>query len=231
MAASAVTLTTLLLAAAASGPKWTPLNSVKAGSVNETTQAKPQPTAAPQPVQTPVPAPVASDPPATSPAEVVSPPPPVVAAVGGVPQPLEITCFGGGTANKATAVSGFSSGYASGIVGNHVWSGSGSSTTTIVGTRQQGFGDQVDIRLFGGDDRIRLPRTMLPPIHGGSDGWFKLKNVIADARSIHASAAINFMSNPKVYIDRVTGTISISGRAGDYSGQCQAIDASAPAKF
>ena len=76
-----------------------------------------------------------------------------------------------------------------------------------------------------------MPRTMLPPFHGGSDGWFKLKNVVADARSIHASAAVNFMNNPKVYIDRTTGTISISGRAGDYSGQCQVIDANAPAKF
>jgi hypothetical protein len=39
------------------------------------------------------------------------------------------------------------------------------------------------------------------------------------------------MNNPKVYIDRVTGTISISGRAGDYSGQCEVIDTTAPAKF
>jgi hypothetical protein len=97
--------------------------------------------------------------------------------------------------------------------------------------RQQGFGDQVDVRLFNGDDRIRMPRTMLPPIHGGNAGWFKLKNMVADARSIRAKAAVNFMNNPNVFIDRVTGTISISGRAGDYSGQCQAIDASAPARF
>ena len=76
-----------------------------------------------------------------------------------------------------------------------------------------------------------MPRTMLPALHGGSDGWFKLKSVVADARSIRASTAVNFMNNPKVYIDRVTGTISISGRAGDYSGQCQVIDASVAPKF
>jgi hypothetical protein len=97
--------------------------------------------------------------------------------------------------------------------------------------RQQGFEDQVDVRLFGGDDRIRLPRSMLPPVHGGDGGWFKLKNVVADSRSIRAKAAVNFMNNPNVFIDRVTGTISISGRAGDYSGQCQAVDANVPAKF
>lgn len=84
------------------------------------------------------------------------------------------------------------------------------------------------MRLFGGDDRIRLPRTMLPPLRGGKEGWFKLKNVVADARSIRASAAVNIISNPKVFIDRVTGTISISGKAGDYSGQCEVIDTTKP---
>ena len=228
MAFSAVTLTALLLAAA-SGPQWTPLNSVKAGSVNETAQAKPQPVAAPQATD-PTPVPDVEQPAPVAP-HAVPPPAPTAMAASAVQQPLEITCIGGGTANKATAATGFSSGYASGFVGNRSWSGSGWGTTTVYGTRQQGFGDQVDIRLFAGDDRIRLPRTMLPPLHGGADGWFKLKNVVADARSIHASAAVNFLNNPKVYIDRVTGTISISGRAGDYSGQCQAIQADAPANF
>jgi hypothetical protein len=31
--------------------------------------------------------------------------------------------------------------------------------------------------LFGGEDRIRLPRTILPPAHGGADGWFKLRTL------------------------------------------------------
>jgi hypothetical protein len=117
------------------------------------------------------------------------------------------------------------------MVGTTPVSASGSATTTVYGTRQQGFEEQVDVRLFSGDDRIRLPRTMLPPVHGGSDGWFKLKNVIADGRSIHASAAVNFMNNLRVYIDRVTGTISISGKAGDYTGECQVVQADTPAKF
>ena len=72
---------------------------------------------------------------------------------------------------------------------------------------------------------------MLPPIRGGKDGWFKLKDVQANARSIRASAAVNFMNNPKVHIDRVTGTVSISGKAGDYVGHCQVIDANATPQF
>lgn len=146
-------------------------------------------------------------------------------------QPLQLTCFGGGTANKPTASTAYSNAYVSGNVGSTTFSGSGNGTTTIYGMRQQGFGDQVDIRLFSGDDRIRMPRTMLPPIRGGQDGWFKLKNVVADARSIRAKAAVNFMNNPNVFIDRTTGTISISGKAGDYSGQCQTVDSNAAPRF
>ena len=130
-------------------------------------------------------------------------------------QPLNLTCVGGGTASKPT--------YAD-IEGD-------GGSATITSRHDQHIDDQTDIRLFNGDDRIRLPRTMLPPLHGGSDGWFKLKNDNADVRTIRANAAVNLMNNPKVYIDRVTGTISISGRAGDYSGQCEAIDPNAPTKF
>jgi hypothetical protein len=144
---------------------------------------------------------------------------------------LNLTCLGGGTANKLAMASAWSSGSFSGYAGYTNFGGSTSGSTTLVGTRQQGFGDQVDVRLFGGDDRIRLPRTMLPPVHGGNDGWFKLKNVKADARSIRATAGVNFINSPKVFIDRVTGTISISGKAGDYSGRCQAVAADAAAKF
>jgi hypothetical protein len=139
--------------------------------------------------------------------------------------------MGGGTANKPTSAFAWGNSYASGNYGSRSWSGSGFGSATVIGTRQQGFGDQVDVRLFRGDDRIRMPRTMLPMIHGGNSGWFKLKNVVADARSIRASAAVGLLNNPKVFIDRVTGTISISGKSGDYAGQCQAVTAEAPAKF
>jgi hypothetical protein len=45
------------------------------------------------------------------------------------------------------------------------------------------------------------------------------------------SAKPSINHSGKVFIDRVTGTISISGKAGDYTGQCQAIDPNAAAKF
>ena len=72
---------------------------------------------------------------------------------------------------------------------------------------------------------------MLPPIRGGKEGWFKLKDVKVNDRQITASAAVNFMNNPKVHIDRMTGTISINGKAGSYTGACDRIADDAPAKF
>jgi len=155
----------------------------------------------------------------------------LVVAQAPAQQPLELTCFGAGTANKVKVATISTNTYESGTVGTTSYSGSGYGSGTVTSQRQQDFSDQVDIRLFNGDDRIRLPRTLLPPLHGGDGGWFKLKKVVVDARSIRASAAINFINSPKVFIDRVTGTISISGKAGDYTGQCQVIDAGALPKF
>ena len=138
-------------------------------------------------------------------------------------QPLNLTCLGAGSANKISMGTVNSRANVYGSVGSTPYSGYGSATTNVYIPRQQAFEDQVDLRLFAGDDRIRLPRTMLPPIHGGDDGWFKLKNVTSDSRSIKAKVGVNFMNSPNVNIDRNTGVINISGKAGSYTGQCQAV--------
>ena len=72
-----------------------------------------------------------------------------------------------------------------------------------------------------------MPRLMLPPIHGGSDGWFKLKNIKASDGEITASVAVSLINSPKLRLDRYTGAISFSGKSGDFTGRCQKFD---PAK-
>ena len=143
--------------------------------------------------------------------------------------PLQLTCVGAGTANK------FISETVRSTTKVHTAPGElpkdKEHTTTVSRTIQEEFADQVDVRLFSGDDRIRMPRAMLPELHGGKGGWFKLKDVAADPRSIKASIAVAFLVSPKLFIDRVTGIISISGKYGDYSGQCQVLDPNAPARF
>lgn len=126
---------------------------------------------------------------------------------------LNLVCAGGGSANKVT----------SGSV--QAWDSNGNyGNATVLGQRSQGFADQVRLRLNDSDPRIRMPRTMLPPIRGGEDGWFKLKNVEYGEGEITASVAVNAFNNPKLRLDRYTGAISISGKAGDFTGQCQKFD-------
>ena len=69
-----------------------------------------------------------------------------------------------------------------------------------------------------------MPRSMLPPIRGGEDGWFKIKSIEVSDREIIGSVAVNALNNPKLRVDRYTGAISISGKAGDFSGRCQKYD-------
>jgi hypothetical protein len=155
----------------------------------------------------------------------------VAAAQAAALQPLSVSCVGGGTARQLRSTSIEGSTHLSGNIGTANLDADADSDETVLGWHDHGFSDQVDVRLFAGDDRIRMPRAVLPPIHGGNDGWFKLRHVVADARSIRGTAAVSLLNSAKVFIDRVTGTISISGPTGDYSGQCRAVSEDAPAKF
>lgn len=133
---------------------------------------------------------------------------------------LDLICGGEGTANKPTVLTGNSNSTYSGS-GGFV---SGSSNATIYGMRQQGFGDQVALFIEAGEGRIRMPRAMLPPLRGGEDGWFKLGGIKITDQEITATVRVNFMNKPKLRVDRYTGAISISGKAGDYSGRCQRFE-------
>ena len=140
-----------------------------------------------------------------------------------------LMCMGGGTAIKpdSAEVSGSHSGTYDYGQGQY----SGTSHGTITGTRTQGYTDQVDIELTGATGRIRLPRVVLPILRGGENGWFELRDLEMSDRSIEGKAAINFIHRPKVHIDRMSGTISISGKSGTYAGKCQRIDPEAQPQF
>ena len=138
---------------------------------------------------------------------------------------LNLMCFGAGSANKpnVATVQGYNSGTVNSY-GQQLGSYNGSYGGTITGWRSQDFEDQVSLRLNGNEGRLRMPRTMLPVIRGGEDGWFKLKDIEYKPNEITASIAVNIFNNPKLRLDRYTGAISISGKAGDYAGRCQKFD-------
>lgn len=126
---------------------------------------------------------------------------------------LNLICSGQGAANKQSATNVYG------------WDSDGNTGgATINGTRSVGFGDEVALWIEGQDGKLRMPRAMLPAIRGGDNGWFKLKSIVVTDREITASVAVNALNNPKMRLDRTTGSISLSGKAGDYSGGCEKYD-------
>ncbi|MDI1296032.1 MAG: hypothetical protein PSY12_09145 [bacterium] len=111
------------------------------------------------------------------------------------------------------------------------FNGTDSYSGTVNGTQARGYEDQVDVEVSDQSGRIRLPRVTLPMVHGGDDGWFELKNVKVTHLAIDANAAVNIINKPKIHIDRRTGTIAITGKNGDFSGQCRAIDPNEQRRF
>ncbi|MBW7945034.1 MAG: hypothetical protein H3C60_00995 [Sphingomonadaceae bacterium] len=93
-----------------------------------------------------------------------------------------------------------------------------------MGSKDVAFQDQVNIEIVGGVGKIRMPRTMLPPVRGGKDGWMELENLKIGDREITANAAVNFINSPKVRIDRMTGMLSISGKSGNFTAPCRNYD-------
>lgn len=137
------------------------------------------------------------------------------------PTRLNLICSGGGTANKADVRTGTAS---------DNWGNTAQAQS--YGTRSVGFDDAVSLWIDGDAGKIRMPRSMLPALHGGDDGWFELRNVRMSSTEIVANAAVNVLNKPKVVIDRMAGTITISGKAGNYMGRCEAYDpAAAKPKF
>ncbi len=128
---------------------------------------------------------------------------------------LDLVCVGAGSANRPSNTYA----YAQNNNGGSAWA-------NIVGNRSVPFDDQVNLWVAGSEGRIRMPRTMLPPLHGGEDGWFKINSLKVGENEITGSVGVNFMNKPKLRIDRLTGAISIAGKAGDYSGRCVRYDPS-----
>ena len=121
--------------------------------------------------------------------------------------PLELTCVGGGAANKADIATV----YGAENSGNSAW-------PTMHERSREAFRERVEVQIAGEDGRIRLPQAMFPASGGG---WFKLGNLKLSERTLTAAAAVDLMNNPQVRIDRATGAIRISGAAGNYDGVCQ----------
>ncbi len=164
--ATLVIVPAVVVAKPASGVKWVPLNQSQNGPAKKSasTESAIETSRSAQSASSPE---VAQHQPATT-------APSAPQAPSG---PLQLTCLGAGTANKLKSTSVFGSGNQSGIIGSTLYSGNSSGSATIIGTQDRPFEDQVDLRLFNGDDRIRMPRY-----HVASDSWRERWLVQAEER-------------------------------------------------
>lgn len=126
---------------------------------------------------------------------------------------LNLVCSGSGAANKSVNTYG------------QAWDSDGNSAGAMV-TQQRsvGFEDQLQLWIEGDSGKARLPRAMLPPIRGGEGGWFEVKNIRISENEITGTVNVNVINHPKLVLDRLTGTVSLAGKAGQFNGQCQKFD-------
>ncbi|AJP72117.1 hypothetical protein [Sphingomonas hengshuiensis] len=92
-------------------------------------------------------------------------------------------------------------------------------------TRAETFDASLTIQTWEGGGRIRLPKSLVPPIHSrGEDGWWDLSDVRVDPDTIRATYRLNGLNKPKIVIDRRSGRITVQGLS-DYGfrGTCDMI--------
>ena len=142
--------------------------------------------------------------------------------VGGRPVDLGLVCFGDGSRN--------------GIASGTTWTwnaardryeyGRYNTSTTEV------FDASLMVQTWAGGGRIRLPRTLIPPINSrGDNGWWELYDVAVGPDTIRATYRLNGLNKPKVVIDRRSGRITVQGIASyGFRGQCDLIG-DAPRRF
>jgi hypothetical protein len=99
--------------------------------------------------------------------------------------------------------------------------------------RPQEFDASVMIQLWERGGRIKLPKSLVPPIHSRGDyGWWNLTDVSMARETIRASYRLNGLNKPTLTVDRRSGRISIRG-TGDYAfrGTCDLIGADNHPRF
>lgn len=87
------------------------------------------------------------------------------------------------------------------------------------------FDASLTVQLWDGGGRIRLPKSLVPPIHSrGSSGWWELDDVSTGSDVITASYRLNGLNKPRLTIDRRSGRIMVQGLSNySFRGTCDLI--------
>lgn len=134
-------------------------------------------------------------------------------------QSLTLSCDGQGTvmATQSTTVNQYDF--------KHKENKTGIAQTQV----RRPFSGNGMVEISSGTGRMRIPDPMIPALMSGdSNGWYPIENLFINDREITGVVHISFLSQPKLRIDRMTGKLSMSGGAGDFSADCSAADVSKP---
>ena len=135
--------------------------------------------------------------------------------VGGQAVDLGLVCFGDGAR--------------AGIASGTTWTWNRDRDRYEYGryneTRTEVFDASLMVQTWDGGGRIRLPRSLIPPINSrGNNGWWDLYDVSIGPDRIQATYRLNGLNKPKVVIDRRSGSITVQGTASyGFRGTCDPI--------
>lgn len=92
-------------------------------------------------------------------------------------------------------------------------------------TTTEVFDASLMMQLWEGGGRIRLPKTLIPPINSrGNSGWWDLYDVRTGPDVITATYRLNGLNKPRITIDRRSGRITVQGTASyGFRGTCDLI--------
>jgi hypothetical protein len=137
------------------------------------------------------------------------------AVIGGRPIDLGLVCFGDGSRD----------GVASGT--RWTWNRDRDRyerDSYNESTREQ-FDATLTVQLWNGGGRIRLPKSLVPPLNSrGNNGWWDLYDVSVGRDTISAAYRLNGLNKPRVTINRRSGRIQVQGFSSyGFQGRCDEI--------
>ncbi len=99
------------------------------------------------------------------------------------------------------------------------------ASANVTSYRKEHFSERVLLDLKPDGGRVRVPRSMVPPLNsGGKEGWWALSEVNTSESSITARFRLNPINKPTIRIDRSTGDIDMSGFGMTFRGTCEPQD-------
>ncbi|WKL56558.1 hypothetical protein Q1W73_12795 [Asticcacaulis sp. ZE23SCel15] len=93
-----------------------------------------------------------------------------------------------------------------------------------VETGKSHFDAAINVSIHDDQGTLRLPKTMVPPLHASSDdGWWTIDNLMVGHNEIRGQFRLNALNKPNLVINRRSGVMTIDGML-NFTGRCEADD-------